>query len=196
MIDFESSRLPGKLGAIETATKELGFNLGSDRQTGALLRTLAATKPGGRFLELGTGTGLGTAWILSGMDAAATLSTVDIEDDVVSVARRHLGDDPRVIFHLEDGSRFIEAQAERSFDFILQILGRGSLIIWLRHWHCSNPADCTSWTICYPNLRGLRVTIKKSSSSKRGLKPRTHCRLAGWTGLPVSSSQQREVSDN
>ncbi len=118
MLDFETSRLPGKLEVLEAATKELGFKLGSDRQTGALLRTLAATKLGGRFLELGTGTGLGTVWILSGMDAAAILSTVDFEDEVVSVARRHLGDDPRVTFHLEDGSRFIEAQAERSFDFI------------------------------------------------------------------------------
>jgi len=36
----------------------------SDVMVGALLRLLAAAKPGGRMLELGTGTGLATAWVL------------------------------------------------------------------------------------------------------------------------------------
>ena len=52
MLDFETSHLPGKLEVLEAATKELRFNLGSDLQTGALLRTLAATKPGGAFWNL------------------------------------------------------------------------------------------------------------------------------------------------
>jgi len=42
-------------------SEELGFTMGSEPRTGALLRTLAASKPGGRFLELGTGTGVGRA---------------------------------------------------------------------------------------------------------------------------------------
>ena len=63
MIDFESSRLPSKLGAFEIETEELGFKMAAVRQTGTLLRTLAATKVGGRLLEFGTGTGLGTAWM-------------------------------------------------------------------------------------------------------------------------------------
>ena len=45
----------------------------SDPLTCTLLRTLAASKPGGQFLELGSGTGLSTAWLLDGMDARATL---------------------------------------------------------------------------------------------------------------------------
>jgi predicted O-methyltransferase YrrM len=36
----------------------VGFTMASDAWTGALLRTLAAAKPGGSLLELGTGTGL------------------------------------------------------------------------------------------------------------------------------------------
>ena len=44
---------------------------------GALLRALVASKPGGRFLELGSGTVHGTACLLSGMDAASHLDTVD-----------------------------------------------------------------------------------------------------------------------
>jgi len=42
-----------------------------------MLRTLAASKPGGRFLELGTGTGIATAWLLEGMDERSTLISID-----------------------------------------------------------------------------------------------------------------------
>jgi predicted O-methyltransferase YrrM len=39
----------------------------------ALERAVAATKPGGKLLEIGTGTGVGTLWILDGMDQQAHL---------------------------------------------------------------------------------------------------------------------------
>jgi predicted O-methyltransferase YrrM len=38
----------------------------SEPRTGAFLRELCAGKPGGNLLELGTGTGLATAWMLDG----------------------------------------------------------------------------------------------------------------------------------
>ena len=82
---------PAVLPEIEEATRQLEFDMGSDYQTGILLRTLAATKPGGRFLELGTGTGLATAWILDGMDRDSRLITVDIDPACLEVAKRHLG---------------------------------------------------------------------------------------------------------
>jgi predicted O-methyltransferase YrrM len=43
--------------------------MGSDLLTGSLLRLLATAKPSGSILELGTGTGLATAWLLDGMEA-------------------------------------------------------------------------------------------------------------------------------
>lgn len=79
---------------------------------------LAASKPGGRLLELGTGTGHGTAWLLSGMDAAATLDTVDTDETVVAVARRHLSGDRRVTFHVMDGAVFLKQEDLRPFDLI------------------------------------------------------------------------------
>ena len=86
-------------------------------KSGALLATLAASKPGGRFLELGTGTGHGTAWLLAGMDAASRLETVDTDAEVVTVARRHLDADPRVTFHVMDGAEFLLRSSD-SFDLI------------------------------------------------------------------------------
>ena len=72
MNDLEINQKPEVLDAIRKDTEELGFTMASEPKTGALLAVLAASKPRGRFLELGTGTGLGTAWLLSGMDADAS----------------------------------------------------------------------------------------------------------------------------
>ncbi len=49
---------PAAIEEITARTEELGFGMASESRTGALLRTLAASKLGGGFLELGTGTGL------------------------------------------------------------------------------------------------------------------------------------------
>jgi len=91
--------------------------MGSEPKVGALLSVLAASKPGGRFLELGTGTGYGTAWLLAGMDATAALETVDTDAAVVAIAQRHLGADPRVTFHRMDGAEFLNRSSSR-FDLI------------------------------------------------------------------------------
>jgi predicted O-methyltransferase YrrM len=53
--------------------------MASEPLVGALLRTLVASKPAGRFLELGTGTGVATTWMLDGMDPASALTTVDTD---------------------------------------------------------------------------------------------------------------------
>lgn len=92
--------------------------MASEPLTGSLLRTLAATKPAGAFLELGTGTGLSTAWILAGMDQNSQLTTMDNDEAVIAIAKRHLGHDPRVSFHISDGAAFLATLHGRTFDFI------------------------------------------------------------------------------
>ena len=106
------------LGAIQRDTQELGFTMMSELRTGAFLATLAASKPAGRLLELGTGTGVGTAWLLAGMDPASRLQTVDSDNSVVAVARRHLAKDARVTFHVMDGAEFVTHAPQGQFDLI------------------------------------------------------------------------------
>jgi predicted O-methyltransferase YrrM len=115
-----TDRKPAELNAILADTRALGFGLSSDELTGRLLRTLAASKPGGHVLEIGTGTGHGTAWLLDGMDAAATLDSVDSSAQHSAVARRHLGHDPRVTFHVQEGAALLQDFADqgRRFDLI------------------------------------------------------------------------------
>lgn len=96
----------------------MGFSMGSDSQTCSLLRTLAASKPAGKFLELGTGTGLSTAWILDGMDADSSLISVDNEADFLGVAKRFLAQDKRLSLVNSEGGEWIEKNKSQKFDYI------------------------------------------------------------------------------
>lgn len=118
MNDLTLMALPKSLESIENDTKESGFSMPSERKTGSLLKTLASSKPGGKFLELGTGTGLSTAWLLSGMDANSSLLSVDNDDGPQQIALKHLDHDSRVTFLCEDGAKVIQQQKTTSFDMI------------------------------------------------------------------------------
>ena len=98
---------PAALAVLEEATAASGFGMPSDRLTGMLLAALAATKPGGRLLELGTGTGLATSWLLHGMDATAHLTSIDNDAAVQAIAHAALGADPRVHFVTADGGDYL-----------------------------------------------------------------------------------------
>jgi predicted O-methyltransferase YrrM len=92
--------------------------MASEPKVGALLAALAASKPAGRVLELGTGMGHGTAWLLFGMDRQSSLDTVDTDANVVAVARRNLSADFRVTFHVADGADFVSHAPHESFDLV------------------------------------------------------------------------------
>ena len=109
---------PAKLAAILESTKSAGFGMASEPRTGSLLAMLAATKPAAQILELGTGTGVGTSWLLKGMDSRSRLTSVEADEQVLQIARRHLGDDPRVTFVLADGDDFLERTHGERFDLI------------------------------------------------------------------------------
>ena len=109
---------PAGVAAIRAGTNAAGFAMGSEPEVGPLLRTLAAAKPGGRFLELGSGTGLATAWLLDGMDADSARITVDNDPAVLAILRGHLGHDPRLAVACADGDAFLASLAGRQFDLV------------------------------------------------------------------------------
>ena len=118
MDDAQVRQPPPGLAGIVADTAAMNFTMISETKVGALLSALAASKPGGRLLELGTGTGHGAAWLLAGMDITATLDTVDTDANVVAVARRHLGADRRVAFHVMDGAAFLASGGRAPYDLI------------------------------------------------------------------------------
>jgi predicted O-methyltransferase YrrM len=127
MDSFKGIRTPPGMAPIVEATRALRFVFASDLRFGTLLRVLAASKPGGRLLELGTGTGVGTAWLLDGMDAAARLVSVDRDAKVQDAARKALGHDPRVGFVTGDATDYLAAQPAQSCDLLFADGGVGKL---------------------------------------------------------------------
>ena len=118
MDDLGYIKQPTALKEILARTEALGFSMASEPRTGALLRTLAASKPAGRLLELGTGTGIATAWLLAGMDHESTLISVDTDARVQSVAQEALGADARLTLVTEDGAAFLRRQSTESYDLL------------------------------------------------------------------------------
>ena len=118
MIDRNEPEGPATWQSIRQKSEAAGFDMPSEPRTGSMLRFLASSKPGGRLLEIGTGTGLATAWLLDGMNPAATLVSVDTDPESQAIARDVLAHDHRVEFVLEDGLAFLRRQPSASFDLV------------------------------------------------------------------------------
>lgn len=120
---------PEAYPAILEATEASGFTMASDRSVGCLLRTLARSKPGGQFLELGTGTGLSTSWILDGMDASAALISIDHDPKLLDIAGRFLGNDHRLTLLNSDGEQWVEQNLNKRFDYIFADTWHGKYLL-------------------------------------------------------------------
>lgn len=112
------SDLPSQYSAIERETKEIGFSMPSDLLIGSLLRTLTMSKPASRILELGTGTGLSSSWIIDGMDDASQLITIDNNPEFLKIAQKYLEDDKRVSIISNDAAVWLKNYAGHPFDII------------------------------------------------------------------------------
>jgi predicted O-methyltransferase YrrM len=109
--------IPGQYKAILEETGKLSFTMNSDLYTGTLLKTLVASKPNSRILELGTGGGLATSWIREGMDASSRLITVENNSALRDIAVQQLAD-PRIEFILADGIEWLKTYSGDQFDLV------------------------------------------------------------------------------
>jgi predicted O-methyltransferase YrrM len=107
--------IPTLVQQAYAAARRIGFPLTREESNG----TGSACLPGtGRFLamlaasctrigELGTGAGIGTAWMASAMPATCTLVTAEIDGRRAAAAREVFTDDPRVTVITGDSYRAI-----------------------------------------------------------------------------------------
>lgn len=117
MDDQRNIVIPETAEKIKVMANEKGFTMSCDNLTGNLLRTLVSAKSKARILELGTGAGYSTTWILEGMDDQSVLTTVEFDEQFASIAIESI-QDPRVDFHVCDGGVFIEENRDKKFDII------------------------------------------------------------------------------
>jgi predicted O-methyltransferase YrrM len=118
MLNDQNIIVPKYYEQLKSESEKLGFNMPSDLQTGSLLRALAASKPGGRFLDLGTGTGLSLAWLAEGADSGSSLYTVDNSAHWQKVAKAIFAADTRINFYTEDGNFWLVNYSGEQFDLI------------------------------------------------------------------------------
>src|SRR5690348_1821273 len=118
MLAAQNVKKPKFSDAIVTDAKLMNFTMSCDLETAMLLRSLAGSCKKGDLLELGTGAGCSTSWILDGMDSKSSLKTVELNAEVQEIAKRHLGFDQRVQFFTMDGEDFIKKLSGQKFDFI------------------------------------------------------------------------------
>jgi len=103
---------------IQAKSKEIGFTMPSDIYIGTLLKTLIASKPKSRILELGTGVGLSLVWMIDGLDTESKLISVDNDPELIKIANQFFGTDSRVELVCEDGAVWIKNYNGEKFDLI------------------------------------------------------------------------------
>ncbi|MBW8241345.1 class I SAM-dependent methyltransferase [Muricauda oceani] len=99
-------------------SKEMGFTMPSDIYIGTLLKTLVASKPSGKFLELGTGIGLSLSWLIQGMDEESKIKSVDNDAALIEVAKLFFEDEDRLELVCDDGGKWLEEYNGDTFDLI------------------------------------------------------------------------------
>ena len=88
--------VPVRVAAAECAAAAAGFKLSCTPEVGRLLSLAAAAKPTGTIAESGTGCGVGTAWLHSGLGTGAQLITAERDEDLARTAADLFADDERV----------------------------------------------------------------------------------------------------
>ena len=75
-------QVPSRVAAQRQRAAESSFSFSSEDSTGELLAVLAASvRTNGRICELGTGLGVGLAWIVAGLEPRTDVAVITIEND-------------------------------------------------------------------------------------------------------------------
>ncbi|WP_246865761.1 O-methyltransferase [Croceivirga thetidis] len=99
-------------------SNEIGFTMPSDIYIGTLLKSLIASKPKGNFLELGTGIGLSLSWMIEGMDAESSITSIDNDSELVKSVSEFFGNDKRVNLICDDAAEFLQRYDGPNFDLV------------------------------------------------------------------------------
>lgn len=89
-------------------SRKAGYVSFCRNETGRLLAALAATR-GGTLAEYGTGTGVGTAWLRSGVRNGARILTAELDPTLAGAAAEIFADDPQVEVRTADWATLHDA---------------------------------------------------------------------------------------
>ncbi len=99
--------LPDVVQRAFAVSRKAGYVSFCRNETGRLLAALAATREG-TMAEFGTGCGVGTAWLRSGVRGDATIITAELNAKLATAAAEIFVDDPQVEVLAADWSTLLD----------------------------------------------------------------------------------------
>src|SRR4051812_18845891 len=146
--------LPDVVRRAFDVSRRAGYVSFCRNETGRLLATLAATKTG-TLAEFGTGCGVGTAWLRSGMQARTRILTAELDAKLAEAAAEIFEDDDRVEVLAADWSTmrdkgpfsllFLDAREPKDSgaDTIIDLVEPGGIVV------LDDFTPCSSWPPVY-----------------------------------------------
>jgi predicted O-methyltransferase YrrM len=142
--------LPAVVSRAFDLSRKSGYASFCRNETGRLLATLAATRTG-TLAEFGTGTGVGTAWLRSGVRDDARILTAELDPELADAASEIFADDDQVEVLAADWSTlrdrgpfsllFLDAREPKDSgaDVIIDLVEPGGIVV------LDDFTPCESW---------------------------------------------------
>jgi predicted O-methyltransferase YrrM len=153
-----SPDLPAVVSRAFAVSRRAGYASFCRNETGRLLATLAATRTG-TMAEFGTGCGVGTAWLRSGVRGDVRIVTAELDPKLATAAAEIFEDDPQVEVLAADWSTLLDKgpfsllfldsgePTEVGVDAIADLVEEGGIVV------LDDFAPCEMW----PPISGGRV---------------------------------------
>ena len=142
--------LPAIVARAFDVSRKSGYVSFCRNETGRLLAALAATRSG-TLAEFGTGTGVGTAWLRSGVRDGSTILTAELDPTLAKAAAEIFADDEQVQVMSADWSTlrkhgpfsllFLDAREPKNSgaDTIIDLIEPGGIVV------LDDFTPCASW---------------------------------------------------
>jgi predicted O-methyltransferase YrrM len=150
--------LPDVVSRAFAVSRQAGYVSFCRNETGRLLATLAATREG-TMAEFGTGCGVGTAWLRSGVRGDARIVTAELDAALADAAATIFEDDPQVEVLAADWSTLLDKgpfsllfldsgePTEVGVDAVADLVSEGGIVV------LDDFTPCEMW----PPISGGRV---------------------------------------
>jgi predicted O-methyltransferase YrrM len=182
--------VPALVHRAESLAIAMRFESSAIPEIGRLLAVLVSQRPRGRFAEIGSGCGVGSAWIASAMGPEATLVTVEADDERAGAVSRLFADQPQVralhgdwhdVLRAEapfdllffDGGNWKHGDVEAESEAALELVAPGGVVViddltpesqWPAEWR-GRPDAVREFWLGDPRLRGAELMTTPATAA-------------------------------
>jgi len=182
--------VPELVHRAESLAIAMRFELSSSPEIGRLLAVLVSQRPRGRLAEIGSGCGVGSAWIVNAMVPEAAFVTVETDEDRAGAVSRFFADQPQVrALHGDwhdllpqeapfdllffDGGKWKRGDVEAESEAALELVVHGGLVViddltpeslWPEEWR-GRPDPVREFWLADPRLRAAEVMITPETAA-------------------------------